>query len=466
MPRPLPFIMRAAVLAILALGASLAAAPAARADIDAWYYLTSPVGPGTGIASVTQGGPGQRLILHVENTAEPIRATIEFRVSIPLDDACYVYAVDLVAPIADNVGVNWVELLEAYDLDFDGDWNVGPGPVIYGLYQISFDLVFIGEMTLFKFELEITPPVDGDIALHSANGPIEWINWDGLPPPVRYADAEPLLGNTGSDVLTSTPSIVVTLAGDGGGPVDCNDNQIDDAKEISNDPSLDCNSNNVIDSCEIDANPSLDCNGNGVLDSCEIAADAGLDCNSNSLIDACEIDANPTLDCNVNDIIDSCEIAADPTLDCNENGALDACELAANQVEDCNDNNVPDSCDVAGGASADANENGTPDECEPAPPLPNPDVDGDNGTPDDDSNGGSTPHRLIDRTLLRNFLRLIFGITGDDGMKTPLAALTLYGLNFYGLPLAAVQATFELISLPVRMFIYEVTYAILDCLLP
>ena len=61
--------------------------------------------------------------------------------------------------------------------------------------------------------------------------------------------------------------------------IDCNQNGVDDAEEIS--PATDCNSDGVLDECQVE---SGDCNANGVLDSCEglgsteteLAFDTGL----------------------------------------------------------------------------------------------------------------------------------------------------------------------------------------------
>ncbi|MBK9119984.1 MAG: hypothetical protein IPM18_10365 [Phycisphaerales bacterium] len=98
---------------------------------------------------------------------------------------------------------------------------------------------------------------------------------------------------------------------------------------------------------------------------------AGFDCNNNGLDDACEIAENPALDCNNNGILDVCEIALDPTLDADGNGVLDECDL------DCNGNGIPDGCDVNAtplcqtkygaanvGLSNDCQPDGIPDECQ------------------------------------------------------------------------------------------------------
>lgn len=435
----------------------------ARAEIDAWYEVTSATGAGTGVASVEQGAAGQRLTIRVEDTTEPILVTVQLKVVVPVEDAFFAYSMDLIAPDAANVAANSLTFLSPFDIEFPPTLAAGPGKLIENATEMTLSGELTGKATLFEFELEISSPVDEDILIYSGIGPAEWAAWDDLPPIIRFADADPLMGNSGWPIESNTPSIVITR-GEGGEPVDCNGNETPDDQEIKGNPGLDCNGNGVIDSCEITQNAALDCNGNNVLDTCEIAADASLDCNTSGVLDSCEIAESDALDCNGNSILDSCEIVANPMLDCNANDALDACEIASGSAADCNGNNVPDSCDIMGGASADANANGTPDECEPAPPLPiPPTTDGGQADDNEQSNG---PRKLVDRACLRNVLRVIFGIPQEGGTTTPLAALTLYGLNFYGIPLAAVQAVWELVSLPVRTALFEITYAILDFWLP
>ncbi len=378
-----------------------------RADIDAWYELVSPVGPGTGIVSVQQGGPGQRLMIFVEDTTEPITALVRFHVFAPPDEPFFAYSVDLIAPDADNVAVN--DLIFEMDLGFAFviELNAGPGTIIFSASDFSFDFDIFGDLELFTFEMEITPPVEDDILLYSGIGVAEWANWDGSIPMIRFADADPLMGNSGEVIETNTPSILIARAVNE--PSDCNGNQHPDEKEITDDPSLDCNLNGVLDSCEITENSALDCNGNGVLDSCEFAA------------------------------------AATP---------------------DCNANGVPDSCDIAGGFSLDTDGNGIPDECQRVSASASQTTDPSQQQVSDTTRNGPAQSRLIDRTCLRNFLRIAFGLPIEGGPLTPVAATTLLVLNVSGIPLAAVQAVFELISMPVREAIFEFTYAMLDRFLP
>jgi hypothetical protein len=55
----------------------------------------------------------------------------------------------------------------------------------------------------------------------------------------------------------------------GGGPNDCNNNQIPDACDLASGTSHDCNANGLPDECDIAAGTSQDANGNGIPDECE-----------------------------------------------------------------------------------------------------------------------------------------------------------------------------------------------------
>ena len=169
--------------------------------------------------------------------------------------------------------------------------------------------------------------------------------------------------------------------------VDCNENCIDDALDLSSGTSLDCNQNGQLDDCETtgdcDGNgvpdscePAGDCDGNGTLDACEPFADCNAngvsdacdlqngraDCNGNGLIDLCELNSGAT-DCDGNGIPDECDTFSGA--DCNGNGVPDECDvLVANS--DCNGNSVPDECDLEAGTLTDADLNGMPDQCDPS----------------------------------------------------------------------------------------------------
>lgn len=150
-----------------------------------------------------------------------------------------------------------------------------------------------------------------------------------------------------------------------GDVIDCNNNGVEDAQDISAGTSVDCNANNVPDECDVDFGGSTDCNGNAVPDECDIVAATSADCNVNGTPDECEVD------CNLNNTPDDCDISTGFSLDCQTDGVPDECQIAGN---DCNTNAVPDECDITGATSTDCNTNAFPDECDP-------DCDGD-GIPD------------------------------------------------------------------------------------
>ncbi len=118
-------------------------------------------------------------------------------------------------------------------------------------------------------------------------------------------------------------------------------------------PAHDCNQNGVDDRKEIQRGLLEDCTANGLPDVCE------RDCNGNLRADSCDIAADIEQDCNGNGVPDSCDISRRDSLDCSGNGVPDECE------PDCNRNGLADSCDIARGDSLDRDGNGTPDECEP-----------------------------------------------------------------------------------------------------
>ena len=154
------------------------------------------------------------------------------------------------------------------------------------------------------------------------------------------------------------------------GPVDCNDNGVEDTDDIANGTSDDCNGNGVPDECDLadggadcDNNGILDvcqtddCDGNGTPDSCDLA-DGAADCDNNGVIDSCDIADGTASDCDGNGTPDSCQ-----SDDCDGNGTPDSCDLADGGA-DCNSNGILDSCDIAGGSSEDCDGDGTPDDCE------------------------------------------------------------------------------------------------------
>lgn len=105
----------------------------------------------------------------------------------------------------------------------------------------------------------------------------------------------------------------------------------------------DCDNNGLNDADEIRNNPALDLNLNGLLDFCDIRDGRSEDCNANTRPDEYDLglvgnNPTPDPDCNANRIPDSCDIAAGAA-DCDANGVLDICQL------DSDGDGTPDACD-------------------------------------------------------------------------------------------------------------------------
>ena len=122
---------------------------------------------------------------------------------------------------------------------------------------------------------------------------------------------------------------------------DCNQNGIDDERDIELGESDDCNSNMIPDECE------PDCDRDGVPDACAIIG--------------CQPWQAYCKDCNGNGAPDACDLIDGISDDCDLDGIPDECTVA---TADCNSNSIPDTCDLSDGVSTDFNENLVPDDCE------------------------------------------------------------------------------------------------------
>ncbi len=155
-------------------------------------------------------------------------------------------------------------------------------------------------------------------------------------------------------------SVPASALGPSAGPVDCNNNGIEDRCDVSCGlpgclvPNCalkaDCNGNFVPDDCE------PDCNNNGIADRCDIANLTSLDCDANAVPDECE----PLVDCNNNLVRDACEAYADPLLDANDNGILDSCEPPLVGINRYVDDDAPGDPVPGWPLGSDPLENGTP----------------------------------------------------------------------------------------------------------
>ena len=92
-----------------------------------------------------------------------------------------------------------------------------------------------------------------------------------------------------------------------------------------------------IDDVIIETGEGVDCNENGISDACDISSGVSSDCQFDLIPDECQLEGR---DCNDNNVPDECEMQ-----DCNENGVLDDCDIAGGTSSDCNTNGVPDGCE-------------------------------------------------------------------------------------------------------------------------
>ncbi len=92
-----------------------------------------------------------------------------------------------------------------------------------------------------------------------------------------------------------------------------------------------------IDDVIVEAGEVVDCNENGIGDACDISSGASSDCQLDTIPDECQLEGN---DCNGNNVPDDCEMQ-----DCNENGVLDECDIADGLSNDRNGNSAPDECE-------------------------------------------------------------------------------------------------------------------------
>lgn len=247
-----------------------------------------------------------------------------------------------------------------------------------------------------------------------------------------------------------------------GTSTDCDGNTVPDECDIAVRPGLDCNDNDRLDACEILSDAGIDCDGNGVPDSCDLAVGTGQDCNANGVPDECDITAGTALDCDGDGVLDTCELTDGTALDCNANGVPDECDITAGTTSDCNANGVPDACDIGTDASPDADGNGVPDECDGDGPVldPPPPVDP-TPTPDSES---SPPRREVDRAALRSFLAFFFQVPFAGVPAISALPVGVFGL--YGAPMSAAMWVMEWFNLPIRVILFEFTYAVLDAILP
>ncbi len=127
--------------------------------------------------------------------------------------------------------------------------------------------------------------------------------------------------------------------------IDCDDDGVIDAEEITAQPSLDSNADGLLDACQ-------DCNSNGTPDPTEIMLELLADIDGDGRPDICEGD------CNANGSPDSLDAQQNPAADANGDFVLDECEI------DCDNNGIADSVDINIDMSRDRSRDGRLDSCE------------------------------------------------------------------------------------------------------
>jgi hypothetical protein len=188
--------------------------------------------------------------------------------------------------------------------------------------------------------------------------------------------------NTGS-----AGTALVTISCDGIQFVDCNNNGIDDAMDISQGTSPDCNNNNIPDECDLASGVATDCDGGPIGD-----AVAGWDLWNSLCINCHGDDGSGGFGPNIIDYdrTQIWDVLAPAVGDhpggqhpeytqqtyanlerwlnrSNSTGARpdlipDSCQTGT--FDDCDNDGQSDACELAAGSQVDFNKNGRPDDCE------------------------------------------------------------------------------------------------------
>ena len=312
--------------------------------------IAPPQGVGAGFgASVAldEGGEFLHVIPAFDNPA-PQRSVIVFQGGMAVANL----------PVADGAGV-WLPQVDVEELRYS-EGRVCLGPTNFGevcdTIDDDCDALTCNPATAIGVRLARVVPVTLDGVGEAASGDRLLF--------VSFRERPASSGFDSNELRVSGMPRVGIVAEGTPLNVDCNDNGIEDACEIRQDPRLDCDLSGALDACEIAADGSLDCDGDGRLDSCQIAANPGIDCDDNGRIDACELAADPSLDCNGDGTLDRCQVAPDPALDCDGDGRLDSCQIAADPSLDCNGDGEIDSCQIDPDPALDCDGDGRIDSCQ------------------------------------------------------------------------------------------------------
>lgn len=362
-----------------------------RADVVVAYELISPPEATDGVISVVQGGPGQPLVITLEESPGEYTLTILCLADVDSETALYGYGIGLSAPDSDAVTATGFKYAGPFDYDVPPVMGAGPGLLIDQAIQGTFNPAS-GFMELFEVTLVVTVPTE-EVRIFSETDEAYWGTLTYDPFTLIFADSDPLIVDLfdAKYSVSSTPNIIIR-AGQSE-QTDCDSNGLSDEEELALQPSLDCNTNGVLDRCEIAAGEAVDCNGNGVPDACDIAGGLSLDTDFNGVPDECQIQTTP----------------------------IDATDSATTI------------------ATQSATESASED-------------------------GNNQQAKVYDRKELRSKLATIFGIPWEGGFS--LSCLTW---DFYGpisLPMSLAIGGVEVVSLPVRLLVFELSYCFLDAILP
>lgn len=362
-----------------------------RADVVVAYELINPPAATGGVISVVQGGPGQPLVITLDESPGEYTLTILCLAEVDSETALYGYGIGLSAPDSNGVTATGFKYAGPFDYDVPPVLGAGPGLLIDQAIQGTFNPAS-GFMELFEVTLVVTVPTE-EIHVYSETDEAYWGTLTYDPFTLIFADSDPLIVDLfdAKYSVSSTPNIIIRAG----------------------------------------QSQQTDCDSNGLAD--------------------------------------DEEVALQPSLDCNTNGVLDRCELAAGEAVDCNGNGIPDTCDIAGGQSLDTDFNGVPDDCQiQTAPIETTDAATtsatQSATEDSSGDGNYQQGKVYDREELRSKLAILFGIPWEGGFS--LSCLTW---DFYGpisLPMSLAVGGVEVVSLPLRLLVFELSYCFLDAVLP
>ena len=409
--RPVLHPLLATTIAVVLLGPT-----AVRGDVNVWFEVTASNGPGTGLVSVEQGSVGQPLVITTDQVTGTYQITITMMAEVPDDEALYGYSLDLISPTASNVAVTSLTYLGDFDFDLPINVAASPGKIIDDASQIVFANLQSGTLELLEFVLTIDRPPSDDVELFCGIGES---NWAGLVSPIqiRYADSDPLDGEE-ADLVSNKPSIII--------------------KQIIPPPPPPATGA----CCHADGACSLE-----TASSCELIGGASYKGDSTDCATAdCPQPAPPTGAC--------CHVEGACSIETSASCGVIAGATYRGNGTDCQSANCPqpqpDANDQSSNlADQNADQQLPPDLTGPTPPT--------------DDQPSPIPNH-VDRNQLRARLAGLFGLPIEGNEMMSLWPVKTFG--FLGINASLVLGVQDLISMPARLFLYEITFAILDANLP